>query len=146
VIGVVGSAALVVPGISGSMLLLILGYYNPIIALITEHFLKGEDMLTALGVLGVLGVGIVVGFFLISVIMKLLLERCPRGTYFAILGFIVGSVPTVFISTAKDVGMTLSTLPTSVWHWIACAALLALGFVGAFLFVKEAKKLNKNAE
>ena len=140
-IGVIGSSALVVPGISGSMLLLILGYYNPIIKLITEHFLNGEDVVTSLFVLGCCGIGIVIGFFLVSVVMKMLLEKCPRGTYFAIVGFIVGSVPTVFVSTAKDVGMTLSTLPASPWHWVACVLLLAAGFVGAFSFVRAAKKL-----
>ena len=146
IIGIVGSAALVVPGISGSMLLLILGYYNPIIKLMTEHLFKGKDILTSLLVLGSCGAGIAFGFILISVIMKWLLEKCPKGTYFAIVGFIVGSIPTVFISTAKDVGMTLSTLPTSPLHWIACAVLLALGFTGAFIFVKQVKKLAAKAE
>ena len=142
IIGIIGSAALVVPGISGSMLLLILGYYNPIIKLLTQHLLKGEDVMTSVLVLGTCGAGIAVGFILISVIMKLLLEKCPRGTYFAIVGFIVGSIPTVFISTAKDVGMTFATLPTSAWHWIACVILLAAGFIGAFAFVKQAKKFS----
>ncbi len=134
-IGIIASAALVVPGISGSMIMLILGYYNPIIQLITEHFLKGSDMLVSLLVLGSTGLGIIVGFIGISVIMKLLLNKCPHGTYVAIVGFIIGSIPTVFVSTAKDAGMTLTTLPTDVWHWIACALLLICGFVMAYLFV-----------
>ncbi|MBQ9084288.1 MAG: DUF368 domain-containing protein [Clostridia bacterium] len=140
VIGFIGSVALVVPGISGSMLLLILGYYNPIIKIITEHLLSGKDMLVSILVLMCIGVGILVGFFSVSVVMKWLLAHCPRGTYFAIIGFIIGSIPTVFISTAKDVGLTLSTLPTSPLYWIACALLLALGFLGAFFFVRLAKK------
>ncbi len=126
-IGVVASAALVVPGISGSMILLILGFYNPIISIITEHFLKGEDMLVSFLVLLSTGLGIVVGFIGISVIMKALLAKYPRGTYMAILGFILGSIPTVFVSTAKDADMTITTLPTEVWHWVACVCLLALG-------------------
>lgn len=142
-IGIIGSAALVVPGISGSMILLILGYYNPIINIITEHFLKGEDVLPSFLVLMSVGLGIIVGFVGISVIMKLLLSRFKRGTYFAIVGFIIGSVPTVFVSSAKDVGLTLSTLPTSPMYWIACALLLMVGFALAMFVVRKAKGIKK---
>ena len=138
-VGVLGSAALVVPGISGSMLLLILGYYNPIIKLVTEHLFRGRDVLTSLLCLGTCGIGIVVGFFMISLLMKCLLEKHTRGTYLAIVGFILGSVPTVFVSTAKDAGLTLATLPTSPLYWIACIALLFLGGAAAYLFCRYAK-------
>ena len=72
--------------------------------------------------------------------MKILLAKYPRGTYFAILGFILGSLPTVYISTAKDAGYTLSTLPASPIHWIACAILLAIGFLASFSLVRYSKK------
>ncbi len=144
-IGVLGSSALVIPGISGSMILLILGYYNPIIKLITEHLFIGRDFLTCILVLGSCGAGIAVGFLLISIIMKKLLECYPRGTYFAITGFIVGSLPTVYISTMKDSGMLTSGfgivyLPTSPIYWIACALLLALGIFLAYAFVRRMTK------
>ncbi len=139
-VGVLGSCALVIPGISGSMILLILGYYNPLIKLITDNLFTGQNVLKALLVLFSAGLGVVVGFFIISVIMKKLLEVCPRGTYFAIIGFIVGSVPTVYISTAKDAGLTLSSLPSSALYWIAAAVMFILGFVGAFAFVKKVKR------
>ena len=100
IVGLVGSSALVVPGISGSMLLLILGYYNPLVSMMTDNLLRGENVGVSISVLATAGAGIAVGFVLISVIMKKLLASCPRGTYFAILGFILGSIPTVFISTA----------------------------------------------
>ena len=142
-VGLVGSSALVIPGISGSMILLILGYYNPIIDLATNHLLVGKDVLKSILVLGATVVGIAVGFILISVIMKLLFKKCPRGTYFAIIGFILGSIPTIFVSTAKEAGLTLSTLPTSPIHWISCVILLALGFFGSFSLVRYAKKKAK---
>jgi len=144
VIGIIASAALVIPGISGSMIMLILGYYNPIIKIITEHFLKGQDMLVSFLVLASTGLGIVVGFIGISVIMKKLIANYKRGTYIAIIGFILGSVPTVFVSTAKDAGMTLTTLPASPIHWVACVLLLLLGFALAFGFVLYGRKREKS--
>lgn len=145
-IGVLGSAALVIPGISGSMLLLILGYYNPIVKLITDHLLKAEDVGTALAVLCTCGAGIVVGFFLISIIMKQLFKRCPRGTYFAILGFILGSIPSVFASAAKDAGQPFLDLMPHAGYWIVSAILLIIGFSLSFALVIYSKKSAKSAE
>ena len=66
-VGIIGSAALVVPGISGSMLLLIFGYYNPIIRLVINHLLRGNDVGISIIILAVMGIGIVFGFLSISV-------------------------------------------------------------------------------
>ena len=143
-VGIIGSAALVIPGISGSMLLLIFGYYNPILKLATEHLLRGQDLFVSVAVLATVGTGIIFGFIAISVIMKRLLKNHKRQTYFAIFGFIVGSLPSVFISTAKDAGYTLDTLPRSVWHWIAFAALLLVGIALSLSLVLLAKRKNPN--
>ena len=139
-VGLLGSSALVVPGISGSMLLLIFGYYNPIVNMATDHLLKGQDVGISISVLATAGVGIVVGFVLISMIMKKLLATCPRGTYFAILGFILGSIPTVFISTAKESGLEFSALMPSVGYWIASAVLLLAGIGASLTLVIFSKK------
>jgi len=143
VVGLIGSAALVVPGISGSMLLLIFGYYNPIVNMITHHLFRFKDVGASILVLGCTAFGIAVGFFLISIIMKWLLKNYPRGTYFSILGFIVGSIPTVYISTAKDANLTLSTLPSSPIHWIMCVVMLALGIALSLSLVIYSRKKNK---
>lgn len=140
IIGFVGSTALVVPGISGSMLLLIFGYYNPIVSLMTDHLFKGQNVGQALAVLSCVGGGIIVGFFIISIIMRWLLKNCKRGTYFAILGFIVGSIPTVYISTAKESGLTFSALMPNAWYWVVSILLLLIGFAMSFSLVLLAKK------
>lgn len=142
-IGVIGAAALVIPGISGSMLLLIFGYYNPIVSLVTDHLLHGDQIGTCILVLILLFVGIAVGFFGISVLMKEFLKRFPRGTYVAILGFILGSIPAVYASTVRASG-ALSGLYANPWYWVASAALLILGFAMSFLFVLRASKSKKN--
>ena len=139
-IGLIGSSALVMPGISGSMLLLILGYYNPLLSLITDSLLKGNEVFRATLALGCTAIGIAVGFFLISIIMKRLLKKYPRATYLAILGFIIGSIPTVFVSTAKEAGITFATLPSSVWYWAASALALAVGVTISLLLIVYSKK------
>ena len=141
--GVIGSAALVIPGISGSMLLLIFGYYNPVVRLVTENLLVGNNVGVSLLVLVCLGIGIVVGFFGISVLMKWLLRKFPRGTYFAILGFIIGSIPAVYASTIREAGASLTELYANPWYWVVSAVLLIVGFALSFALVLWAKKKNK---
>lgn len=138
-VGVIGSCALVVPGISGSMLLLILGYYNPIVSLVTDHLLRFDNVGKCVLVLGSCGMGIVVGFLLISILMKTLLKRFPRQTYYAIIGFIVGSLPTVYVSTMKSAGMLTASLelisaPSSVAHYAVCIFLIIMGVCASYNF------------
>lgn len=138
-IGILASSAMVIPGISGSMILLIIGYYNPIISLITNKVLKGVEVWQSLGVLLTFGLGIAVGFVGISVIMKVLLERYNRGTYFAILGFIIGSIPAIYSSVVKDAGLDVWAELSSPLNVIACIALLALGIALSYLMVRFGK-------
>ena len=100
-IGVVASCALVVPGISGSMLLMIFGYYKPVLNLFGALF---ETPLHALGVLALFAIGVVVGFFTIAKLMQILLAKFPRGTGWAIFGFVAGSIPSIIITFFNDYG------------------------------------------
>lgn len=143
VIGIVGSCALVVPGISGSMLLLIFGYYNPIVDMLLNHLLRGDQIGICLAVFACLGVGIVVGFFAISLLMKFLLKKFPKATHFAIIGFIVGSVPAVYASTIRESNEALSVLYSSPLYWIAAVCLFAIGLGLSLLLVVYAKKSKK---
>jgi len=156
-VGILGSSALVIPGISGSMMLLILGYYNPIVSMITG-FIKtalsalrggevaGSDITAPILVLATVGGGIVFGFITISMLMKQLFRKCPRGTYFSIIGFIVGSLPTVYVSTVKEAGYTAGTLPTSPLHWIGCVLALVIGAVLSLGLVIYSRKKAKSFE
>lgn len=143
VIGAIGSCALVVPGISGSMLLLIFGYYNPVVSLVTDSLLHGQQAGICILVLACLAVGVVIGFFGISVLMKFLLKKFPRGTYFAILGFIVGSVPAIYASTVREADAALSVLYSSPWYWIVSVVLFAVGFALSLALVLYARKKEK---
>lgn len=139
-VGAIGSAALVVPGISGSMLLLIFGYYNPIVAIVTENLLRGLNVGVSILVLACLAVGLVIGFFSVSVLMKFCLKKFPRGTYFAILGFIIGSIPAVYASTIRESGKILFDHP---WYWVVSIVLLLVGIaisLGLTLFAKNKNK------
>ncbi len=139
-IGAVGACALVVPGISGSMLLLIFGYYTPLVELVTKNLIRGQNVGISIAVLACAGVGVLVGFFAISVLMKFLLKKFPRGTYFAILGFILGSVVAVYFTTVKNTDAALAYLYASPWYWVVTVLLLFVGIALSYALVWYARK------
>ena len=142
-IGMVGACALVVPGISGSMLLLIFGYYTPLVEVVTKHLLHGLNVGTSILVLFCVLIGLLVGFSAVSVLMKYLLRKFPRGTYFAILGFIVGSIVAVYFTTVRNTDAALSPLYSSPWYWVVSVLMLLIGTALSLLLVWWAKKKTK---
>ncbi len=137
-VGMAGACALVVPGISGSMLLLIFGYYAPLMELFTDYLLCGRAVGTCLAVVGVTGLGILCGFFLVSVLMRALLKRYPRATYYAILGFIAGSVVAVYAPILKPPAQIVDP-----WQIAVSVALLTAGVAlsaGFYFFARRRAK------
>lgn len=95
-IGVIASATMVIPGVSGSMILLLLGYYNPIIENINAFIraLTAFDMngiLKGLGILVPFGIGVVVGIFAIAKLIEIIFAKFPLYAFWAIIGLIVAS-------------------------------------------------------
>ena len=133
VMGVLSSIALVVPGISGSMLLMILGFYQPLLNTISAIF---STPLHSIIVLGIFTVGIVVGFFTIAKIMGVLLNKFPRPTYWAIFGFVIGSLPAIFFA------LDYATIPLDAWHFIVGGILLVAGTFATYFFTRYAEKKN----
>ena len=102
-LGFIGSVALVAPGISGSMILLILGFYQPLFDTI-HAVLHFENVGQNIGLLACFIVGLIAGFFFVSKLMKMLLEKHRTITYWVILGFIIGSLPSLYLNAEIYVG------------------------------------------
>ena len=141
-IGMIASCALVVPGISGSMLLLILGYYNEILD--TVSLLK-TDFGHAILVLLTFAVGIIIGFFSIAKLMKYLLNKFPRATNWAIIGFVAGSIPAIFITYNNNFpDFVYSTL--SVAHIAVGCVLCVLGIIATYALTAYVEYKNKQTD
>lgn len=85
--GIVSAAALILPGISFSHFLLILGLYDQLLNAVKTLNLT---FLLPLG-LGVLG-----GIVLLSKLLERFMTKYPKQTYLIILGFIIGSIAEIF--------------------------------------------------
>ncbi len=95
--GVVGSTTMVLPGISGSYMLLVMDQYDRVVGAVRD--LKDgisrrdlADLKASLTVVVPVGIGAVIGIVALSNLLKLLLRRCQRATVGVLLGILLGSV------------------------------------------------------
>jgi putative membrane protein len=102
-VGAVAAVALTVPGLSGSLILLILGFYRPLVdsaktwakELFTGDF---SHTLPLIGMIGCFGIGCLIGVVVVSKIMNILLNKWRHGTFYVIIGFIAGSILVLFFN------------------------------------------------
>jgi len=132
--GMFAAAAMVVPGVSGAMVLMLFGLY-PIalhtISLIGEYLRAPSEfgLLQEIFVVVLpLGVGIVAGVLLGAKLIAKLLEKWHSGTYFAILGLVFGTVFVVFNDPATYQSFDSITPGLVIFTVIAfaCGGLLAM--------------------
>lgn len=95
-VGIIASATMVVPGVSGSMILMIMGYYNPILSEINgfiDNLVKFNvpGLVDGCAVLIPFGIGVVVGIFAIAKVIEIIFTKFPYLAYWAIIGLIVAS-------------------------------------------------------
>ena len=125
-VGVIASATMIIPGVSGSMMLLLLGYYNPVISSI-KNFITAlvafdmQGILQGCGVLVPMGLGIVVGIFAIARLIEIIFEKFPVQAYWAIIGLITAS-PIAILLMGNIVSITVLGVLVSV-------VTFAVGFV-----------------
>lgn len=136
VMGVIASCALVVPGISGSMLMLIFGYYSPLLDSISA---LRTDFGHSLLVLALFAIGVIVGFFTVAKVMQLLLNKYRRATMWAIVGFVIGSIPAVVITFFHQYGADyLDALQISLGVVLFIAGAVATFFLARYAAKKTA--------
>lgn len=113
-VGIIAAATMVVPGVSGSMMLMLLGYYDTILATINDCIdaLLAFDMAEIFRVVGILapfGIGVVAGIFLIAKIIEFIFLKAETHAYFAIIGLIVASPIAILLKTDWS-GFSIVTL------------------------------------
>lgn len=124
--GMVGITAMVLPGISGSTLLLIMGTYLPVINGL--HSLLKLDF-SAFPMLVSFGLGVLAGILLSIKLLRKAIERCRPQMIYLILGLMLGSLYAVFAGPATldppQPAMTLHTFQI-VFFLAGGAVILAL--------------------
>ena len=132
VVGIFGSTGLIVPGFSGSMLLMVIGFYQPILDLVDfSNFWPN----ISLGF--VFALGVLVGFIIFSKLMNKLITNHRRSTLFVVIGFILGSLVSIFINSQM-----FAYFKDGFWllDYILGPVLLVVGLTLSTLFVLYTRK------
>lgn len=138
VVAMVAISAMVLPGISGSTLLLIFGLYIPIMNAIKEFLHFNFKYVPALFIFGF---GVISGIILIIRLIKRALEKHRSKTVYLIIGLMIGSLyaivmgPTT-LESAKD-PLSLSTF-SIVFFLLGCFIIWGLEKIK---FILEKKNL-----
>ncbi|WP_018659726.1 DUF368 domain-containing protein [Allofustis seminis] len=135
-VGMTGAAAMVIPGVSGSLVFMIFGYYYVIIQTLNRFFsgLKSLDinvLIHSAKFLFSFGVGVLLGIFLMSKLMEYLFEYYPSFTYSGILGLVAASPIAVLKNTQALANFNGST--DSIPLLIGLVIAGALGYMTYYL-------------
>ena len=126
--GALAICAMILPGISGSFILLILGKYQYIMGVIT-NVVSGVDMGRNLLILGVFMVGAVVGILGFSKFLHWLLARWHRTTLIVLAGFIIGSLVKVWPWSNVEAMEQVSRCGGYLWGWALLFAIIGFSLV-----------------
>lgn len=127
-LGFIAAGTMIIPGISGSMVMLVLGFYHSIMGQLKMFIIAVLTWNTAaLGkhflVLFPFGLGVLLGLLLVSKFVKYLLDKHPVPTYYGIIGLMLSSPYAIFVkATCFGEGFGASLTPLTV-----IAALVCLG-------------------
>ena len=99
--GALAICAMILPGISGSFILLILGKYQFIMRAISD-LVSGVNVGQNLLILSVFGIGAIIGILSFSKFLHWLLARWQKPTMLVLAGFIIGSLVKVWPWNNKD--------------------------------------------
>ncbi|WP_156290236.1 DUF368 domain-containing protein [Oceanobacillus salinisoli] len=101
--GFIASSAMIIPGISGSFMLLLLGVYTTVISAISN---------LQLDIIAVIGLGVVIGIVVMSKVINFFLTSYYTGTFAIIIGLVIGSVFVVFPGFPSETDLILLSILT----------------------------------
>ncbi|HHW5057147.1 TPA: DUF368 domain-containing protein [Staphylococcus aureus] len=113
--GMCASSAMLLPGISGSFMLLVFGVYGTVMLAISEVV---KLNFAGLPILLAVGFGVLAGFIISSKIIQYFLTHHKLMTFALIIGFVIGSLFAVFPG-----------LPTNIVMWFVSLVVFIIGFI-----------------
>ena len=126
--GILGALALILPGISFSSMLYMMGVYD---------FIWGAVGNREVVALLPFGLGMIIGILFLTKFLDVAMTRFPHATYMIILGFVIGSI--------WDILKEMPAAPVGV-EIPVCIALMAAGFLIIYLLSRTEDKYEKNSQ
>lgn len=121
--GIIIAIALVLPGISTSHMLLVLGLYD-----VTMEAIKQRNLVF----LGVLGTITLLGIFLTTKPLEWVMNKYTHKTYWMIIGFVIGSTYEI----VRDKLLPAIPSYTGINSWFIIIITSAITFIAGFMGIK----------
>jgi len=126
--GFIATSAMVIPGISGSFILLMIGLYT-----------------TVFGAIPAMDFSVIIPFFLGAILgilatakgIQTLLDQKPNIAYGSILGLVIGSLLPLALRAYSSQSLSTSQGNLDVWFWPSCVLGLGLGLMLGLLLGKR---------
>ena len=119
------------PGISTSHMLLVLGMYDAMLDAITKF-----DVVY----IGILGVATLIGVFLITKPIEWILNSFPHQTYWMIIGFVLGSTYEIF----RDKIVPAIPESADVLWWIGTVVMAVAALILGFMAIKALSRFQND--
>ena len=122
-VGVVSASTMIIPGISGSFVLMLLGYYKPIVDTI-KNLTNLENIGQNILILIPFGIGLVLGIVGVAKLIEYLFNKYPVKTYYGVLGFVIASIAAIILP--------LLSISPSIMEVIVAIILVIVGGIIAY--------------
>lgn len=141
IVGMIAISAMILPGISGSTLLLIFGVYMPIMNAIKEVIKLNFSLLP---IVIIFGLGVLTGIVVVIKFVKAALRKYRAQTIYMILGLMLGSLYAICMgpTTIEGNHLPINFSNFSIIFFLL-GGLIVLGLQGIkeYKMIKKAKKL-----
>ena len=150
--GIVCSSAMVIPGVSGSLVLMAFGYYAFFMSTMKEYLVNifNFSLTNYWGMFITLvcfAIGCVIGLVFISKLITKLTEKYPKTVYYTILGLLVASPFSIIYATLTDASYTVSFDFWTIFFSVISLALgLGLVYLGEFFNKKYNKTIQNDSD
>lgn len=121
-VSIISAICMIIPGISGSFVMLLFGTYETVTTAISDFNII---------ILIPVGAGSLFGILLGSKVIEFVLKKFPQATYFAILGFMLGSMPAIVDKIQAENAFV------GGWQVVIAILVLILGMAVSYLFSDE---------
>lgn len=146
--GMIGATGMVVPGVSGSHLMLLMGNYELIVTEAIPAMTKASTFMSGAKIILPFLLGCLVSIVSFSYLLSWLMREYRNETLSALSGFMLGSLPVVYPWKEPSADMTsyIFHLPTINGEFYGAIAMAVLGGLAVYVLERLAKKNKAKAE
>lgn len=144
--GIIGATGMVVPGVSGSHLMLLMGNYELIVTKGIPEMTKASTFLDGASILLPFVLGALVSIVMFSHLLAWLMREYRDSTLSVLAGFMLGSLPVVYPWKVPGESTYLFSLPSWNNELLLAVVMAGLGFVTVFILELLARHSKKKQQ